>query len=491
MATALANSRINNKNNGVQRKPQQVKRPVPVKKKPQPQVDSFPLTPEYNARTIAYLTFAGSSIVGVYSGFLSSFFYLVIAFSLLYPHLARVMSAPLRDKYPSQVVYTLILFDAVFYGAMLVLMGLSPIPTLLLLIMANASFITVGSIISYILCLSFLGMGAVGAWYVFPVTIDTNDAPQIMGYACGLGVGIYVAVTAFYSNQQARQINEASVELQSKNEQYRDLSRKLSKYVSPQVWQTIFSGKKDVKLETQRKKLVVFFSDIKGFTALSEEIEAENLTEILNTYLTDMSKIALKYGGTIDKFIGDAVMVFFGDPETKGTKKDAQACVSMAIEMRRHMRVLRQRWRAQGIKTPLEIRMGINTGYCTVGNFGAENRMDYTIIGKEVNLAARLESASEAGEILLSYETFSLVQDTILCREKGQIRAKGFSRPVPIYQVVDHRKDLGSKQSFSEFEFDGFSMHLDMEKVKNYDRDKIIEALRKVQKSIKETTPFQ
>ena len=268
------------------------------------------------------------------------------------------------------------------------------------------------------------------------------------------------------------------------NERYRTLSRKVSKYLSPQVWANIFSGKQDVKLETQRKQLVIFFSDIKGFSELSEQMEAEALTDLINTYLTAMSRIVMKYGGTIDKFIGDAIMVFFGDPDTKGVKRDAEACVAMAIEMRKQMKILRQRWKAQGIQHPLEIRMGINTGYCTVGNFGAETRMDYTLLGKEVNLASRLESAAEPSEILISYETFSLVQDRILCTAKGQIKAKGFSRPIPVYQVVDFRRDLGARRSFTELDLDGFSVSVDMEKIKNYEKEKIIDALEKIKKSL-------
>ena len=463
-----------------------VKTVTPGLANPDDSFEVFPVTPEYNSRIIAYLAISASTLVGIYSGYLANLFMLVVGFTLVYPHVARLVTAPVRARYPAQVVYSLILFDAVFYGAVIVLLGMAPIPSMLILIMANASFITVGTVVSYILCLVFLAAGAALSYYFWPIKLDPANAPILMTFAFGAGVGIYVAVTAFYNHRQARLLSDAQVELQTQKDQYRALSRKLSKYLSPQVWQTIFSGKKDVKLETQRKKLVVFFSDIKGFTALSEEMEAESLTELLNTYLTDMSRIALKYGGTIDKFVGDSIMVFFGDPDTKGTKKDAEACVSMAIEMRRHMRVLRQRWRSQGIKTPLEIRMGINSGYCTVGNFGAESRMDYTIIGKEVNLASRLESAADAGEILISYETYSLVKDTILCREKGQINAKGFSRPIPIYQVVDFRRDLGAQQSFTEYEFEGFSMHLDLEKVKNYEKDRILSSLERTAKSLKD-----
>ena len=204
-----------------------------------------------------------------------------------------------------------------------------------------------------------------------------------------------------------------------------------------------------------------------------------------------MTNIALKYGGTIDKYIGDSIMVFFGDPKTQGAKKDTLACVAMAIEMRKHMKVLRQKWRAQGVKTPLEIRMGINTGYCTVGNFGTESRMDYTIIGKEVNMASRLEAAAEAGEILLSYESYALTQDKIICREKGHINAKGFSKSVPVYQVVDFRHNLAAKTSFLEHELPGFSMYMDTNRINNYDRDKIAAALERAAIKIKSQSRMQ
>ena len=139
-------------------------------------------------------------------------------------------------------------------------------------------------------------------------------------------------------------------------------SYKLSKYLSPALRKEILSGK-EVKLETQRKKLTIFFSDIRGFSELVEEMEAETLTALLNNYLTDMSDIALKFGGTIDKFMGDGMMVFFGDPSSRGAKDDCLACVSMAIAMKKHMKELQLRWASQGIQKPMEIRMGINTGF--------------------------------------------------------------------------------------------------------------------------------
>ena len=133
-----------------------------------------------------------------------------------------------------------------------------------------------------------------------------------------------------------------------------------------------------------------------------------------------MSKIALEHGATIDKYIGDAFLAFFGDPETRGVRQDAIACVEMAIAMQRRMTELQSEWRDAGLERPFHLRIGINTGYCTVGNFGSEDRMDYTIIGGEVNLASRLQSHAEPGGILLSHETYSLVKDAVACRGAGR-----------------------------------------------------------------------
>jgi adenylate cyclase len=184
-------------------------------------------------------------------------------------------------------------------------------------------------------------------------------------------------------------------------------------------------------------------------------------------------------------------MIFFGDPKTQGAKKDTLACVAMAIEMKKHMKVLRQNWRTQGVQSPLEIRMGINTGYCTVGNFGTESRMDYTIIGKEVNMASRIEGAADSGEILLSHESYALIQDKIICREKGTITAKGFSRPVPVYEAVDFRHNLAAKTTFFEHELPGFSMYMDTNRINNYDREKIATALENAAKKIKSQAKMQ
>ncbi len=238
-------------------------------------------------------------------------------------------------------------------------------------------------------------------------------------------------------------LKEREEQLTEKSNALQQLSTQLAKYLSPQVYDSIFSGKQEVKLVSQRKRLTVFFSDIARFTETTERLESEDLTHLLNHYLTEMSQIALAHGATIDKYVGDAILIFFGDPETRGVKEDALACVKMALEMRTRMAELQETWRAAGIEEPMRCRMGINTGVCTVGNFGSEDRMDYTIIGGDVNLASRLESACPPSEILISYETHAHVKDVVCCEEHGSIDVKGIAYPVSTYRVVDLFERLG------------------------------------------------
>ena len=237
-------------------------------------------------------------------------------------------------------------------------------------------------------------------------------------------------------------LKQREEELTRKSNALEQLSNQLAKYLSPQVYDSIFSGKQEVKLDSRRKRLTVFFSDIIDFTKTTERLESEDLTQLLNHYLTEMSEIALTHGATIDKYVGDAIVIFFGDPETRGVKEDAVACVTMAIAMRKRMKDLEKIWMESGLEKPLKCRIGINTGLCTVGNFGSEDRMDYTIIGSGVNLAARLEKACPPGEILISYETYAHVKDVVECHLVGQIEAKGFSEPVSTHRVIDLYENL-------------------------------------------------
>jgi class 3 adenylate cyclase len=254
-------------------------------------------------------------------------------------------------------------------------------------------------------------------------------------------------------------------ELAEANDFLAAISMKIAKYLSPQVYKGIFSGQKDVAIATERKKLTIFFSDIKDFTAISERLQPEDLTALLNEYFTEMSAIALKHGGTIDKFIGDAILVFFGDPETKGVKEDAKACLSMAVEMQRRVQQLNNVWRQRGVEEPFQARIGINTGFCNVGNFGSDDRMDYTIIGAEANLAARLQAIAEPGGICLSYETYALVGDLVRARPLPAIKMKGISREVVPYAVEGLLGDLAQRSLVISEHSTGLELFFDLDAI--------------------------
>jgi class 3 adenylate cyclase len=276
-----------------------------------------------------------------------------------------------------------------------------------------------------------------------------------------------------------KRVTERTAELAEKSTALELLSNQLAKYLSPQVYESIFHGRQEVKVASSRKKLTVFFSDIADFTETADRLESEELTQLLNHYLTEMSRIALAHGATIDKYVGDAILIFFGDPETKGAKEDALACVRMAIEMRDKMQELQKVWRDSGIEKPLRCRMGIHTDYCTVGNFGSEDRMDYTIIGGGVNTASRLEFAATAGEIFISYETFAHVRDLVYCEEQGTTQVKGIAYPVATYKVLDTYEALGRQRQRFREDLPNVKLDLDLEAMTAEDRSQAVEILHR------------
>ena len=280
---------------------------------------------------------------------------------------------------------------------------------------------------------------------------------------------------ALYQNI-INELDQQKVLVDEKNAMLESLSSKLSKYLAPQIYQSIFSGEQDVSLETKRKKLTVFFSDIKDFTQITEDLQAEDLADLLNEYFTEMSKIALEHGGTIDKFIGDAMLMFFGDPETKGVEEDAKACVSMAIAMQRRMADLQAIWRDKGYEHPFRMRIGINTGFCNVGNFGSEDRMDYTIIGGEVNLAARLEHQADPDGILLSYETYALVRELVEAEERPSIEAKGIRREIRPFALRNFL-DETRQDRFIHYDRDGLSIRIDLDRLSDEHRREAVSQL--------------
>ena len=300
--------------------------------------------------------------------------------------------------------------------------------------------------------------------YVLPAVTSMQEARAFMG-TLHLSLSWLVVLFAMIAISRGFiELRRTQIELAEKNELLADLSSKLAKFLPAQLYNSIFTSRQSVAVAAKRKKLTVFFSDIANFTETADSLESEELTNLLNQYLTEMSKIAVSHGATIDKYVGDAIMCFFGDPASRGSKEDAVACVKMAIAMQRRMRELQLKWLDLGSEKPFQLRIGINTGFCTVGNFGSEDRMDYTIIGNEVNLAARLQSHAELGGILVAHETSCLIKDTILTEEQEAISVKGFAHPVRVYRVVGIYDELENEGRVIREERDGFRLLVDLTK---------------------------
>lgn len=271
--------------------------------------------------------------------------------------------------------------------------------------------------------------------------LSTRTDDEVFSYLNGVQ-GQFVDRTAEWHLKKEREelleqkIRDREV-IEEKSQRLENLATRLAKYLSPQVYQSIFSDTGGEQRAHARKNLTIFLSDIVQFTDLSDILEPERLATVINSYLSEMATIALDCGGTIDKFIGDAVLVFFGDPESEGETEDALKCVEMAIRMHARVAEMQKYWQKLGVTRGLHVRIGIATGFCTVGNFGSEQRLDYTVLGRPVNLAARLEAIAEADTILIDENTHALIGDHISCELVDQITPKGFARAVKVYKVGD------------------------------------------------------
>jgi class 3 adenylate cyclase len=305
------------------------------------------------------------------------------------------------------------------------------------------------------------------------ISIKQPIAANILSFKFLLAYLVLAAIAGLtfilVQRRQAAAIAGINKELAESNDFLASISMKIAKYLSPQIYKSIFSGQRDVAIHTERKKLTIFFSDIKDFTSTTERLQPEDLTALLNEYFTEMSVIALRHGATVDKFIGDAMLVFFGDPETKGITEDARACLLMAVDMQRRLSQLNAEWRKRGIEEPFRARMGINTGFCNVGNFGSEDRMDYTIIGAEANLAARLQTIAEPGGIVLSYETYALVRDMVRARPIAPIQMKGISREVVPYVVEGLVEEMQQRANVISEHATGVDLFIDLEVIDKAD----------------------
>jgi len=210
------------------------------------------------------------------------------------------------------------------------------------------------------------------------------------------------------------------------------LRRTFEAYFPPLIVKKIMANPKMIAPGGQKKELTIFFSDIENFSSYSAAMTPDHIQRLLSEYFEEMTEIVFKYNGTVDKFIGDGLMVFFGDPDTQ--PDHALRCVQAAIEMQIKVQEIKTKWEKQG-DMPIKIRIGINTGTVVVGNMGSARRLSYTVAGSAVNLAKRLESNAPPGGILISQGTYDMVKEHVHTRPFGQIQVKGFDKSISTYEV--------------------------------------------------------
>ncbi len=439
-----------------------------------------------NDRYSLYLLVLGIFLISLQFKSIHPFGIYLMPFLILIPFIQARTLIWFRRRYGDERnAMSIYLIDALVLGCCVALSQFSIIPTLVFFGILFLNLFGINSafywVINIILCIAGIFMTA----NLLHIPTDHFiQTPMVVSFACMVGFIGYVALEMSSARNRADEAEGSLDSAQQQANHFMNMANKIARYAPSQVWQSIVRGDRDARIENKRKKLTIFFSDIQGFTELSESLLPDDLAAILNTYFEHMSELAKKHGGTIDKFIGDALLIFFGDPTSNGARNDALACVEMAIAMRREMKLLRQKWKALGFEG-LHVRMGITTGYCHVGNFGSANRMSYTIIGRDANLAARLQSVADPDEILISNDTYLLIRDRINCRERGTLQLKGIAKPLQTWQVMDH---FDNTQEYSrrwlEFEMEGFNLQLDMDQVRSYDRDRIILALQQVARNV-------
>ena len=240
----------------------------------------------------------------------------------------------------------------------------------------------------------------------------------------------------------------------------RKIKRMLSQYVSPSILTTLIDKSPQDVLKAEvgsKENLTILFSDIRGFTSISERLPAEKVVELLNGYLSGMVDVIFKYEGTLDKFIGDAIMAFWGAPIR--TSDHAMRTVRAAFDMMAQLESFNQSLAAKG-DIPLEMGVGINTGDVILGNIGSEKKLDYTIIGDNVNLASRMEGLTKyyGSSILITESTHAAIKSAIPCRIIDMVKVVGKKQGIRIYVPIDTRKGeaIGDLLPLSQEGFDRY-----------------------------------
>jgi adenylate cyclase len=207
---------------------------------------------------------------------------------------------------------------------------------------------------------------------------------------------------------------------------------RLKRFFSPQLAELIVSGDAEDPLKSHRREITVVFLDLRGFTAFAETAEPEEVMAVLREYHAEMGRLVLEHEGTLERFTGDGMMIFFNDPLP--VPNPAERAIRMALAMRERVTALAQGWRKRGFD--LDFGVGIAQGYATIGAIGFEGRWDYGAIGTVTNLAARLCGEAKPGQLLISRRMIGTIEELVEAEPVGELALKGFSRPVSAFNVV-------------------------------------------------------
>ncbi|MFS1427595.1 adenylate/guanylate cyclase domain-containing protein [Vibrio splendidus] len=338
---------------------------------------------------------------------------------------------------------TLLTFDAVFCGFIIHYLNEQELLIFMLLIIQSYIFISAGALRSWFVYMTLSLFVSMMSGLFDYIPVQTKDS-LMMQWAGGLYTMIFIVIVSLQKHLDTEKLELIREDLIKKGQEQQRLSRILANHLSPQIVEMY--EKNDVGLSSlKRKKITVCFIDIVGFSTLSETREPEAISAMLNDFFSSMSSIAVNNGGTVDKYIGDGMMVFFGDPSSLGEIADAKACMTMCIKMQSAMSDLNTKWMSNGLHAPIQIRIGVNSGYCNVGNIGSSTRMEYTVIGRMVNTAARIESIARPGAILVSEDTFGLIRDSFSAKSMGTKKLKGMTREVGVYELKAPKKTKVSR----------------------------------------------
>jgi len=275
--------------------------------------------------------------------------------------------------------------------------------------------IKVAALLAAIVCIAVLGL-AVLSFTTFFVDLPVSEFFFIFAPAALASLAVRVA----------------TIELQAAR-----TSRAVERYLSPELLESIVNGEAELDFSTKSVELTIMFVDIKGFLTISETVAVEYINRLLNDFLDTMTQAIFEYHGTVDKFLGDGLLAFFGDPIP--TENHAQAAVNAALKMQRDMVRFNDPWRASGIAElaeGIQIRIGLNTGLVVVGNVGSARRLEYTVVGSAVNVASRLQSLAPPGGIIMAARTKALLREEIKCEGPEYVRVKGIDKDIEVYKVL-------------------------------------------------------